>query len=157
MKSKFIVAGFIILVLLQIAPRAYEAIKQPSYPTSTLTIEAGGKTYPFKVEVARTEEQMEHGLMYRQSLAQDGGMLFIYPQPRLITMWMKNTLIPLDMVFMDADGKILTIAQNAKPETTNTISSLVPATAVLEINGGAAARLDLNPGDRVISEDLRHP
>ena len=88
--------------------------------------------------------------MFRRSLAPDGGMLFIYPTERTISMWMRNTLIPLDMVFIAADGRIVKVAQRTVPMSLATISSGGPAKAVLEVNGGTAARLGLEPGGRVV-------
>ena len=88
--------------------------------------------------------------MYRQRLAADAGMLFLYPAARPVSMWMKNTLIPLDMLFIGDDGRILHIAERAIPGSTATISSMQPARAVLELNGGTAARLKIQVGDRVL-------
>src|SRR5262249_61702962 len=101
-------------------------------------------------EEARTPAQMAPGLMFRRNMAADAGMLFEYPRPQLATFWMKNTLIPLDMLFVAADGKIATIHQRAVPMSTAAISSEVPVLAVLELNGGTVERLGLKPGDRIL-------
>lgn len=121
------------------------------FPISELTIASVTGPHRFKVEVAETPAQMEQGLMFRTSLAPDAGMLFIYLQPIVATMWMKNTLIPLDMLFVDAQGRIVNIHQRAVPQSLDVISAAAPVRAVIELNGGTAARLGIAPGDRVLS------
>ncbi|MBP2151977.1 DUF192 domain-containing protein [Xanthobacter flavus] len=103
----------------------------------------------FQVEVARTNEQRTQGLMCRKSLPERGGMLFDFKVDQPVYMWMKNTLIPLDMVFIRADGSIARIAAMTTPLSTQTISSGEPVRAVLEIGGGEARRLGLKAGDRI--------
>jgi uncharacterized membrane protein (UPF0127 family) len=120
------------------------------FPASELTIVSANGRHRFKVEVAETPAQMEQGLMFRTSLAPDAGMLFIYPQPTVATMWMKNTLIPLDMLFVDAQGRIVNIHQRAVPQSLDVISAAAPVRAVIELNGGTAARLGIEPGDKVL-------
>ena len=120
------------------------------FPTSELTIVSANGPHRFKVEVAETPAQMEQGLMFRTSLAPDAGMLFIYPQPTVATMWMKNTLIPLDMLFVDIRGRIVNIRQRAVPQSLDVISAAAPVRAVIELNGGTAARLGIEPGDKVL-------
>lgn len=105
-----------------------------------------------KVEIARTPDQQALGLMFRTSLADDQGMLFPHDAPRVSTMWMRNTYIPLDMVFILEDGTIHRIEERTEPFSERIISSGVPVSAVLEIAGGAARRLGLKAGDKV-----RHP
>lgn len=114
-----------------------------------LTIETGKGRHTFSVELARTEEEQARGLMYRTSLPRDGGMLFPMSPPRQATFWMKNTLIPLDMIFIRADGTIARIAANTVPETLDLVDSGEPVAAVLEIAGGGAARQGISAGDRV--------
>lgn len=114
-----------------------------------LSIQSSGKTHDFTVEVARTPEQQAQGLMNRQSLAPDRGMLFPYHPPADASFWMKNTLIPLDLIFIRPDGTIARIAANAVPMSLDPIPSLEPVAAVLEIPGGRAAELGLKPGDKV--------
>jgi uncharacterized membrane protein (UPF0127 family) len=121
-----------------------------SFGKSELAIEAASGKHRFTIEEARTPEQMAQGLMFRRSMAADAGMLFEYPKQQLATFWMKNTLIPLDMLFIAADGRIATIHQRAVPLSTAPISSEVPVLAVLELNGGTVERLGLKPGDRVL-------
>ena len=107
--------------------------------------------YRITVEIADTPEARSRGLMFRESLADDRGMLFLYPAPREVSMWMKNTLIPLDMLFVGSDGRIVRVARNAQPHSLTTISSGGPVIAVLEIGGGRSAELDVRTGDRLES------
>jgi hypothetical protein len=88
--------------------------------------------------------------MFRRSLAPDSGMLFDFKTPSMATMWMKNTLIPLDMLFVDEHGRIVNIAERAVPESTDTIAAAAPVRAVIELNGGTVARLGIRPGDQVV-------
>jgi hypothetical protein len=104
---------------------------------------------PFEAEMARTHEQQALGLMYRTELGDGKGMLFTYAEPRELTMWMRNTYIPLDMIFIRADGTVMRIEERAQPMSDRVISSKGEATAVLEIAGGAASRLGIAPGDTV--------
>lgn len=122
-----------------------------SFPSSDLSVvTADGKSHHFTIELATTPEQHSRGLMFRHNLAADAGMLFDFGHKRMIAMWMKNTFIPLDMVFIDDNGRILRIAERTVPQSLETISSGEEARAVLEVNGGTAARLGIHPGDRVV-------
>lgn len=115
-----------------------------------LTIETvGGGARKFVVEVARSEQEKSVGLMFRTKLGDGEGMLFPYGLAQNITMWMRNTYIPLDMLFIRADGVIARIEVNTEPLSERIISSGEPVSAVLELPGGAAARLGINPGDKV--------
>jgi uncharacterized protein len=134
------------LSLVAVAPTA----RSQTFERDKLAIETAAGTQRFDVELAVTPEQRQQGLMYRERLPADAGMLFLYPAARSIAMWMKNTLIPLDMLFIGDDGRILHIAERAIPGSTATISSIQPARAVLELNGGTAARLKIQVGDRVL-------
>jgi hypothetical protein len=123
---------------------------------SPLIIETSdGRSLGFSVELARTPEEQAQGLMNRPSLPLDGGMLFDFHVDRPVQMWMKNTLIPLDMIFIAGSGKIVGIAERTIPLSLTIISSPGPVRAVLEVNGGTAARLGLKAGDRVNSLLLR--
>ena len=126
----------------QAQPQAFER--------DQLAIETAAGAQHFAVELAVTPEERAQGLMFRQRLAADAGMLFLYPAARPVSMWMKNTAIPLDMLFIGDDGRIQQIAERAIPESTATISSIEPARAVLELNGGTAARLNIQVGDHVL-------
>jgi len=111
-----------------------------------LTIESGGRSHGFTVEVARTAEQQDRGLMFRTRLGPDEGMLFPFDPPRPASFWMRNTLIPLDLIFIRPDGTIARIAANAVPRSEELVSVTEPVTAVLEIPGGRAAQLGITGG-----------
>lgn len=139
------------LLVLSLLPPMAEAWAQVAFPKSSLQVEsADGVRHGFTVELAATGDQLAQGLMYRQKMAADAGMLFDFGAPRPVSMWMKNTLIPLDMLFIAADGKVLGIAQRAVPHSQALIESPGPVKAVLELNGGTASRLGLKVGDRVV-------
>jgi uncharacterized protein len=114
-----------------------------------LAIVGGSGRHAFQVEVARNDADRAQGLMFRRNLAPDRGMLFDFVRVQPISMWMQNTYIPLDMIFIRADGTIARVAENAEPLSTRTIPSGEPVLAVLEVPGGTAARLGIKPGDRV--------
>lgn len=103
----------------------------------------------FRVEVARTEQEQVRGLMFRTVVAQGSGMLFPFGEARTASFWMKNTLVPLDMLFIRADGTIARIAARTKPETFDLVSSGEPVIAVLELAGGVAAKQRIAAGDHV--------
>lgn len=128
-----------------------------SFEKAPLTIRSQGRDLRFTVELALTPGQMSQGLMYRRALAPDAGMLFLHPQEQELAMWMANTLIPLDMLFIRADGKIHRIQERAVPLSETTISSGGRVKAVLELAGGSAARLGLKPGDQVVFPGLGTP
>lgn len=112
-------------------------------------IETAAGVRLFHVELAETPEQRARGLMYRRTLAPDAGMLFLFPERERPTMWMANTWLPLDMLFVAADGRIADIFANTVPRSRLTISSPHPARMVLELGGGTARRLGIAPGDRL--------
>ncbi len=120
-----------------------------------LTIRSGGKTHNFTVEMARSSREQAQGMMFRTELAPDAGMLFPFPTPKPASFWMKNTVIPLDLLFLRSDGSIESIAANAVPYSLDPISSGEPVAAVLELAGGRAAQLGLKPGDTVTWRDGR--
>ena len=115
-----------------------------------LLIESGKKKHRFEIEIADTPTSRMQGLMFREKLDADKGMLFVFDKVSLQSFWMQNTLIPLDMIFIKSDGTIAKIHPMAKPKDLTMISSGRPVKAVLEINGGQAEKLGLKPGDRVI-------
>lgn len=111
-----------------------------------------GAVHSFSVELALTPEEQQQGLMHRRDLADDTGMLFFYPACARAAFWMMNTYIPLDMIFVAADGRIVRIAQMTEPETLDIHDSGVPVNGVFEVNGGLTQRLGIEEGDF-----LRHP
>ncbi len=141
----------LLLPLLLLAVYANPSLAQLArFATAELTIVSATGPHQFTVELATTPAQMEQGLMFRQSLAPDAGMLFDFQVPSMATMWMKNTLIPLDMLFVDAQGHIVNIQERAVPGSLATIAAAAPVRAVIELNGGTASRLGIRPGDRVV-------
>jgi uncharacterized membrane protein (UPF0127 family) len=110
---------------------------------------AAGAVHKFTVEVARTQEEQNTGLMNRPSLAPDRGMIFPHDPPRMASFWMKNTLIPLDIIFVRPDGSIVNIAENTVPLSLDPVPSLEPVGAVLELAGGRTAELGIKAGDKV--------
>ncbi|MDP2125651.1 MAG: DUF192 domain-containing protein [Parvibaculum sp.] len=129
------------------------ACAPPAAAENVVTVEtASGAMHRFTVELAVSPEEIREGLMFRERLDEDAGMLFFYAQCRIASFWMKNTLIPLDMIFIEADGRIARIAAMTEPLSLDIHTSGVPVNGVLEIAGGRAASLGIEPGDRV-----RHP
>ena len=160
MKAKYVLIIFLLFGTLFVAASYFSARADagPAYPHSTLTVrQADGTTIPFTIEVATTPAQQEHGLMFRTSLDEHAGMLFIFPSDQDISMWMKNTLIPLDMLFVKSDGTIAHIAHDAVPQSEAIISSGGLVRDVVELKGGAAARLGIHEGDKITSPALPQP
>ncbi len=123
---------------------------QPELPKEKLVITTrDGVQHAFSVEMALRPEQQITGLMFRPSVPADGGMLFDWGTPRDVQMWMKNTLAPLDMVFINADGTIRSIVENTVPQSLAVIDSGGPVLATLELAAGTTARLDIRVGDKV--------
>lgn len=120
-----------------------------SFPSANLSIGDKKSKHVFRVWLADTPQRQAQGLMFVRSLPDLQGMLFVYEQPKAISMWMKNTYIPLDMVFIDARGRIQQIVEQTTPHSLELIRSKDPALAVLEIAGGEARRLGLHAGQRV--------
>lgn len=112
--------------------------------STLVTIDMAGTRHRFTVEVARTPAEQAQGLMNRTSLPENGGMLFPFPTPKYASFWMKNTFIPLDMIFIRADGSIDRIAENTIPESLEPVVSGGEVAAVLELAGGTAARLGID-------------
>jgi uncharacterized membrane protein (UPF0127 family) len=125
------------------------------FETSTLVIQSPGKANRFNIEFADTDERRMLGLMHRRQMAADAGMLFDFKRDAPVSMWMRNTLIPLDMLFIDRTGTVVKIHQRAVPLSEAIISSDEAVRAVLELNGGTAARLGLKPGDKVLHPMFR--
>lgn len=122
------------------------------YPQSDVKVLSGAKTHSFRVWIADTPARREQGLMWIRSLPPDRGMLFVFERPQPMSFWMKNTYVPLDLLFVAPDGRVIRVAENAKPQSLENIDSLGIALGVLELKGGTARRLGLKTGDR-----LQHP
>lgn len=120
-----------------------------NFKKSSLVVVTGGRDIKFDVELALNDAERSRGLMYREKLGPYDGMLFDFHQEAPVSFWMKNTLIPLDMLFIAGDGTIRHIYANAVPLSTDAIPSQFPVRAVLEINGGSARLLGIKPGDKV--------
>jgi uncharacterized membrane protein (UPF0127 family) len=120
-----------------------------------LEIESGGRRHRFTVEMADNDERRTLGLMHRRSMAADAGMLFDFKRDAPVSMWMRNTLIPLDMLFMDRAGVVRHIHERAVPLSETIIESNGSVRAVLELNGGTVQRLGLKIGDRLIHPMFR--
>ena len=114
-----------------------------------LTVVTASGRHEFNVDVMRSQADLEKGLMFRKSIPADYGMLFDFQREQTIMMWMKNTYIPLDMLFMDKTGKVVGIIANAQPMSEKILTIPVPTDAVLELQGGAAARIGVKVGDTV--------
>jgi uncharacterized membrane protein (UPF0127 family) len=146
---KRIVLGFLLSALLA-AGVALGQGQPAEFGKGRLAIVTDTGPRDFEVELAVTPDQRMQGLMFRRELAPDAGMLFDFgSDPDRASMWMKNTYIPLDMLFIRADGEIESIAERTVPHSLEPISSLGPVRYVLEVNGGTAARLGIRPGDRM--------
>ncbi len=154
------VLGAIALALAACSPRAAEGESPaqagaPSrHPVSglsviPLTVMRGNRMITFRVELALTSEEQARGLMFRTAMAQDEGMIFPMNPPRNAAFWMKNTVIPLDIIFIGVDGRISNIAANAEPYSEMPLPSEGMVKGVLELSGGRAAELGIVPGDRV--------
>ena len=121
----------------------------PAAAGAPLTIETGRGPLEFRVEVAATPAERARGLMFREALADDHGMLFDFGDPQPVTMWMRNTFIPLDIIFIKEDRTIANIAENTVPLSLDPLPSLEPVVLVLEIAGGRSAELGIKAGDTV--------
>ena len=120
-----------------------------SVKSELLIITSNGSKHNFLVEVARTEEEKKIGLMFRRTLAKNAGMLFLYKREALRLMWMKNTFIPLDILFIDKKGVIKRVVKRTTPHSLATISSRQSVLAVLELRGGITSSLEIKKGDRI--------
>ena len=129
-----------------------QAVPQQLLPLEELTVQTGAGSFRFEIEIADTPLERQIGLMNRKSMPLNHGMLFDFQRTRVIEMWMKNTFIPLDMVFVKADGIVTHIERNTTPHSLQIISSQQPASHVLELNAGIANQIGLKPGHK-----LNHP
>ena len=134
-----------------------QARQLQTFEKGKLVIETASGRHEFRIEIARRPKQQAQGLMFRRSLASDAGMLFIYRSAAPASMWMKNTYIPLDLLFIDRTGRIVGFHQRAVPQSLEVITSKQPIVAVLEVNAGTVARLGITAGDRIIHPAFRSP
>ena len=145
-RGSLVAAG--LLLLMAAIGQAPRAVAQPAL--DPLAIVSGEHRHEFEVEVVASPEDRARGLMYRKELGAKRGMLFDFGREQPVSMWMRNTLIPLDMLFIGEDGEIRTIAAGTTPLSLETISSEVPVLAVLELNAGTTRLLGIRPGDQVV-------
>jgi uncharacterized protein len=131
----------------------------PALAGGDATIEIAGKSgvHSFTVELANNDAEREHGLMFRKELPEGKGMLFDFEHEAPVVFWMHNTFIPLDMIFIRADGSILRIAENTEPLSDRRIPSGGPVRGVLEVIGGTARKLGIEPGDKVAGAFFKKP
>lgn len=149
MTRRSVLAALAVLVAL---PAWAQTGPQPELPKEALTVVTrAGARHVFNVEMALQPDQQSVGLMFRPSVPADGGMLFDWGTPRDSTMWMRNTISSLDMLFINADGTIRRVVENTVPESLAIIESRGPVRATLELAAGTARRLDIHAGDRVES------
>jgi uncharacterized membrane protein (UPF0127 family) len=146
-----------ILLSAFVAARGDAAPASLTFEESPLAIDAPHERFEFQVEMAVSPEQRSQGLMFRESLEEDRGMLFDFGKPQRASMWMRNTYVPLDMLFIDAEGRITQITENTQPLSDAVVASRQPVRAVLELLGGVSAKLGIKPGDRVIHPMFTEP
>lgn len=132
-----------------VAPVHAQAAANQEVSLEPLTIVTTGGRHDFSVEVMRTDEQRARGLMFRRFMPKDRGMLFDFKRTEPVAMWMKNTYLPLDMVFIERNGRVANVAQNTEPLSERIVPSNGPVYAVLELNAGVARAIGLKAGDRI--------
>ncbi|WP_298965138.1 DUF192 domain-containing protein [uncultured Roseibium sp.] len=152
--ARSVVLSFLVLfVVIEISPAKSQEDVAP-LPTETLIVRSGDNEHTFTVEVASTDRQRARGLMFREEMAADHGMLFVFEGEGERFFWMKNTPLPLDIIYIDAKGWIVSIAADTTPFSEDVIPSREPAKYVLELNAGLAAKLGFEPGDGVSSPSM---
>ena len=150
------VLGFFLLAFALLQPVAVPALEAPLSKIEPLTVATESDAFMFTVEIADTPELRARGLMFRQRLPEDRGMLFDVVNPRPVSMLMKNTYISLDMLFIREDGTIAYIAENTVPKSLDMIGISEPVLAVLELAGGTARKHGIRAGDRVFHRLFRN-
>ena len=153
--SSGVVIWFAILVIGYYA--AGYGVRAEQEESLAVVIHGQDRMHRFVVEVARTPEEQARGLMFRHELDDHQGMLFPFEEERRTSFWMKNTYIPLDILFIDQQGRIVTLIENALPESLAPIASRLPVIAVLEIKGGSAGKLGIREGDKVTWDGVSVP
>ena len=147
--SKRLFYALFLAVSLLAVNATVKTVKAEQLKVEIVKVKSAKGEYYFNTEIAKTDREREKGLMYRQSLARDAAMLFLWDTDRPIQMWMKNTNIPLDMVFIRSDGKIANIAHKTIPHSRRLLSSKGQVRAVLELSAGTAEKIGLAEGNRV--------
>lgn len=145
------VPGLSAFVFLAACSGATAAPPPLNWEKGTLTVETRSGVHEFDVEIADEPDERERGLMYRTEMAPDAGMIFEYNAPQVITIWMKNTVLPLDIVYVNELGIVTSVAPDAVPYSLDIISSKTAVVAAIEFNAGTAMRIGLAPGDTVRS------
>lgn len=145
---------FLALLPLVVAGMACAATPSPHdwlqrLQQSEVVIESGEQRHRFRAWVADTPAVRARGLMFVEELAADQGMLFLFDLPQFASFWMQNTYVPLDLLFVAPDGRIVNIIENATPLSRAPLESIAPVKAVLEVVGGTASRLGIRPGDKI--------
>ena len=148
--SDFVWFIYFACLVVSIPGLAKAQAEEIAFETSEIWVESGSSQYHFFVEIAETRSQRQHGLMFRPDLPQNTGMLFDFGEETQLSMWMKNTFIPLDMLFVNKQGTIHKIVENTTPLSLKTIPGGAPTMVVIEFNAGVTQRLGIRPGDRII-------
>ncbi len=128
---------------------------QTGLPVETITIDTKAGPHPFKVEIAADDQSRETGLMFRKTMARDAGMMFDFHTPQEVSFWMENTILPLDMLFVRADGTIARVKENAVPYSRETIPSGEPVQFVIELNAGRAQALGIKEGGHIRAPEMQ--
>ena len=153
-KGAFLALFFIVQIAASV-PALAQQQQQMVFATEPLVVQtASGKMLNFSVEIASTNEQRQYGLMYRKEMAENAGMLFDFGQSRRVTMWMENTILPLDMLFIDSTGVIRHIKENAVPYSEDIIDSMGSVKYVVELNAGIVRKLGIKVGDKAASATI---
>jgi hypothetical protein len=142
-----VAASMVLILALALVPGATRAAEPPRL--EAVVIETSEGRFTFQTEIADTPELRQRGLMFRQRLPEDRAMLFDWHRVAPVSMWMRNTYVSLDMIFIAADGRVVKVAKATEPFSEDIISSGEPVAAVLEVVAGTAERIGLEPGDRV--------
>jgi uncharacterized membrane protein (UPF0127 family) len=154
MSRRFTAAAGAVPLLLVLACASRPSAEPAAPAARVVLLAADGSAHPVAVELARTDEEHARGLMHRSALAPDAGMLFLFAASEPRAFWMKNTLIPLDMIFIDEGGRVVAILERTEPLTLTPRDPGVPSRYVLEVNGGWCAAHGVRPGDHVRFENV---
>jgi uncharacterized membrane protein (UPF0127 family) len=152
----FILLTSIVLLAGAAGAVANEGQPQAKLPVEQLSIVTGnGQIHVFTVELAVTSQEQGTGLMFRRAVPTNTGMLFVFPRSEIVDFWMKNTVVPLDMVFITSNGVVAAVAPNRVPYSLDDVWSGPPVLATLELQGGIAAKFNIRPGDRVVASQFK--